>query len=49
MTKTKDEMKGVVLFLITIVLCTISYLRSVEINTVKQLNSTSNQIVYENR
>jgi hypothetical protein len=49
MTKTKEEMKGVVLFLITIVLCTISYLRSVEINTVKQLNSTSNQIVYENR
>jgi hypothetical protein len=49
MTKILEGKRGVVLFLITIVLCTISYLRSVEINTVKQLNSTSNQIVYENR
>ena len=49
MTKTKEDKKGVVLFLITIVICTIGYLRSVEVNTIKELNSTSNQIVYENK
>lgn len=49
MTKQKEDMRGVVVFLITIVLCTLGYLKSVEINTIKQMNSTSNQIVYENR
>jgi hypothetical protein len=49
MTKTKEDKRGVVIFLITIVLCTFGYLKSVEYNTIKQMNSSTNQIVYENK
>ena len=49
MTKILEGKRGVVLFLITIVLGSIYYVKSVEVNTIKQMNSTNNQIVYENR
>jgi len=49
MTNIYESKKGVILFLISMVLCTIIYIDGVKKATIKQLNSTDNQIVYESK
>ena len=49
MTNIYESKKGVVLFLITMVLCTVIYIQGVKDATIKQMNSTNNQISYANK
>ena len=49
MTNIYEGKKGVVLFLICLVLGTIIYVQGVKEATIKQLNSTDNQIRYESK
>ena len=49
MTNIYEGKKGVVLFLISLVLCTVIYVQGVKEATIKQMNSTDNQIVYANK
>ena len=49
MTNIYEGKKGVVLFLISLVLCTVLYIHGVKEATIKQMNSTDNQIRYESK
>ena len=49
MTNIYEGKKGVVLFLVSLVLCTVLYIHGVKEATIKQMNSTDSQIVYANK
>ena len=49
MTNIYEGKKGVVLFLVSLVLCTIIYVHDVKKETIRQMNSANDQIVYANK